>query len=127
MEARDTVSVLTVDDQPVFRDLAALVVRTTPGFASVGELASGEEAIDRIAELKPQLVIMDVRMPGIGGIEAARHITAAHPEIVVVLISIEDPVELPSAAAVSGAAAHVRKQEFGATLLRDLWAVYGRG
>ena len=116
---------MTVDDQPVFRDLARLVLQTTPGFRSVGELASGEEALAMIDELRPQLALVDVRMPGIGGIETARRISAAHPEIVVVLISMEDPVDLPSAAMSSGAAALVRKQDFGAVLLQELWSAHG--
>jgi DNA-binding NarL/FixJ family response regulator len=119
--------VLTVDDQAVFRDLARLVLSSTPGFVSVGEAASGEEALDLAAELEPQLVLVDVRMPGMGGIEAARRISAARPDAVVVLISIEDPVDLPSAAQTSGAVALVRKQDFGAALLRDLWAEHGSG
>jgi DNA-binding NarL/FixJ family response regulator len=119
------VSVLIVDDQAVFRDLARLVLRTTPGFVSVGEVESGEEALKVIGDLEPQLVIMDVRMPGMGGIEAARQIRSAHPETAVVLISIEDPVDLPSTAEGCGAAALVRKQDFGATLLRELWEAHG--
>jgi len=83
----EPVGVMTVDDQPVFRDLARLVLQTTPGFRSVGELASGEEALAMIDELRPQLALVDVRMPGIGGIETARRIASAHPEIVVVLVS----------------------------------------
>jgi two-component system, NarL family, invasion response regulator UvrY len=119
------VGVLTVDDQAVFRDLARLVLQTTPGFRSVGEAATGEDALALVAELGPDLVIVDVRMPGIGGIEAARRISAAHPDVVVVLISTEDPADLPSAAEDSGADALVRKQDFGAALLRDLWATHG--
>jgi DNA-binding NarL/FixJ family response regulator len=122
---RETVGVLTIDDQAVFRDLAALVLQTTPGFRSVGEATSGEEGLVMVAELKPQLVLVDVRMPGMGGIETARRIAAAHPDVVVVLISIEDPVDLPSGAEASGAAAVVRKQHFGASMLRDLWAAHG--
>lgn len=119
------VGVVTVDDQPVFRDLARLVLETTPGFTSVGEFSTGEEALAAIDELRPQLALVDVRMPGIGGIETARRISAAHPEIVVVLISVEDPVDLPSAAMSSGAVALVRKQDFGAVLLHELWATHG--
>lgn len=122
---RDAVGVLTIDDQAVFRDLARLVLQTTPGFTSVGEAASGEEALAMIDELKPQLALVDVRMPGMGGIEAARRIRAAHPEIVVVLISIEEPVDLPSTARDAGVAL-VRKQDFGAAMLRDLWEAHGR-
>jgi two-component system invasion response regulator UvrY len=70
------VSVLIVDDQPPFRRAAAAVVRMTPGFAVVGEAGSGEEAVERVAELGPGLVLMDINMPGINGIEATRLITA---------------------------------------------------
>lgn len=118
-------TVLVVDDQAVFRDLARLVLRTTPGFRSVGEVGSGEEALEMIGEVEPELVLVDVRMPGMGGIEAARRISAEHPETVVVLISLEEPVDLPSAADACGAAALVRKQDFGAALLRDLWEAHG--
>jgi DNA-binding NarL/FixJ family response regulator len=64
-------------------------------------------------------------MPGIGGIEAARRITSAHPDTVVVLISIEEPDEFSHAARASGAAALVRKQDFGPALLRSLWTMHG--
>jgi CheY-like chemotaxis protein len=123
--AQHPVRVLTVDDQAVFRDLAHLVLSTTPGFESVGEVASGEEALAVIDELKPQLVLVDVRMPGMGGIEAARRISESCPEMVVALISIEDPIDLPSTAQGSGAVAFVRKQDFGPSLLRELWAAHG--
>jgi DNA-binding NarL/FixJ family response regulator len=124
-EPEAVVDVLIVDDQSVFRDLARLVLRTTKGFRSVGEVGSGEEALEIIDEVKPQLVLVDVRMPGMGGIEAARQMSDAHPETLIVLISIEDPDELPSTAHDSGATALVRKQDFGPTMLRDLWARYG--
>jgi DNA-binding NarL/FixJ family response regulator len=119
------VTVFTVDDQRVFRDLARLVLQTTPGFRSVGEAASGEDALAAIERSRPQLVLVDVRMPGIGGIETARRISSAYPDTIVVLISIEDPVDVPSAAEACGAAALVRKQDFGATLLRDIWETFG--
>ena len=87
------VRVLTVDDQVVFRRAAHDVIAATPGFEPVGDAESGEEALAEVERLRPELVLLDVRMPGIGGIEAARRITAAHPETVVVLISIEDSEE----------------------------------
>ena len=87
------VRVLTVDDQIVFRRAAHDVIAATPGFEPVGDAESGEEALAEVERLRPELVLLDVRMPGIGGIEAARRIAAAHPETVVVLISIEDSEE----------------------------------
>jgi DNA-binding NarL/FixJ family response regulator len=119
------VRVLTVDDQAVFREVATDVIAATPGFESIGEAQSGEEALTAVGRLHPELVLLDVRMPGIGGIEAARRITADHPEIVVVLISIGDPDEIAHAARSCGAAEMVQKQDFGPGLLRQLWDKHG--
>jgi two-component system invasion response regulator UvrY len=123
--AADHVGVVTVDDQPVFRGAARDVIEATPGFEAVGEACSGEEALGVVDELAPQLVLVDVRMPGMDGIETAQRIRAAHPQVVIVLISIEDPENLPAAAATSGAAALVCKQDLGPRLLRSLWAAHG--
>jgi DNA-binding NarL/FixJ family response regulator len=119
------VGVVTVDDQPYFRVAAHDVVEATPGFDALGEACSGEEALGMVDESKPELVLVDVRMPGMDGIETARRIRAAHPEVVVVLISIEDPSNIPSDARSSGAAALVRKQDFKPSLLRELWLSHG--
>jgi two-component system invasion response regulator UvrY len=120
-----TVEVLTVDDQAVFRQVAKDVIAATPGFVSIGEAKSGEEAVAAVERLQPDLVLLDVRMSGIGGIEAARRITDDHPEAVVVLITIEDPVEIEHAAESCGAVELVRKQDFGPSLLRRLWDTHG--
>ncbi len=120
------VSVVTVDDQAVFRAVARDVIDATPGFELVGEASSGEAAVSVVDELNPQLVLMDVRMPGTDGTEAARQIKAAKPGVVVVLISIEEPAMVPSSAAECGAAALARKQDFGPAMLRDLWERHGR-
>jgi DNA-binding NarL/FixJ family response regulator len=119
------VAVLTVDDQDVFRRVAHDVIVATPGFESVGEARSGEEALGAVERLQPDLVLLDLRMPGIGGVEAARRITAAHPETVVVLISIEDLDEFAQDAQSCGAAALVSKQDFGPALLRTIWKTHG--
>jgi DNA-binding NarL/FixJ family response regulator len=120
------VKVLTVDDQAVFRRVAQDVIAATLGFEATGEAECGEEAIAAVERLHPDLVLLDVRMPGIGGIEAARRITAANPDTVVVLISIEEPDEFAHAARASGAAALVRKQDFGPALLHRIWTEHGQ-
>jgi len=116
------VSVLIVDDQVPFRRAAASVVRVTGGFEVVGEAGSGEEAVELADALAPGLVLMDINMGGISGIEAARRITAASPQVVVVLLSTYQVDDLPADAASSGAAAYVNKEEFGPQVLKDVWA-----
>jgi two-component system, NarL family, invasion response regulator UvrY len=115
--------VLVVDDQRLFRDVLRDVVLATPGMTLVGEAASGEAAVDAVEELSPRMVIMDKRMPGIGGIEAARLIRARRPEIVVVLVSVEVPD--PEVLEESGAVAFLHKRELSPRALADAWRTYG--
>jgi len=115
------VAVLIVDDQALFRRAAAAVVNMTRGFEVVGEAESGEEAVELAGSLSPALVLMDINMAGINGIEATRRITAHYPGIVVVLLSTYQAEDLPADAATSGAAAYVNKEEFGPQVLRQVW------
>jgi DNA-binding NarL/FixJ family response regulator len=117
--------VVTVDDQEVFRSVAREVVEATAGFVPAGEAASGEEALRLVEEVKPQLVLVDVRMPGMNGVETARRLSAAHLDLVIVLISLEDRSNVPSNIEESGAVAFMRKQDFGPAKLRQLWAAHG--
>jgi DNA-binding NarL/FixJ family response regulator len=114
------VRILTVDDQPPFRDAARRVIEATPGFESVGELTSAEEAFDFLSHGTADIVIMDVRMPDMDGIEAARLVAAECPDVTVLLVSAE-PLASPAADLLrSRAAAFARKQNFGPALLRML-------
>ena len=117
---------MTVDDQAVFRQAAREVIEATDGFEYLGEAASGEEALALAGELDPDLVLVDVRMPGIDGFETARRLSAAYPASTVVLISTECLDEDESWDELLGAAAFVRKQNFGPALLRRLWGDHGR-
>ena len=114
------VTVLVVDDQSPFRLAARSVVRATPGFEVVGEATSGEEALAQVEALSPGLVLMDINMPGLGGIEATRQIVAAHPEVAVVLLSTYDAEDLPADARTCGAKAYVHKEQFGPDVLESL-------
>jgi DNA-binding NarL/FixJ family response regulator len=122
----DGVSVLVVDDQAPFRSAARAVLAMTPGFEIVGEAASGEEGVTLAEQLEPALVLMDINMPGINGIEATRQITSARPETVVVLLSTYSADDLPADARSCGAATYVNKEEFGPDVLRELWSEHGR-
>ncbi len=113
------VRVLIVDDQEPFRRAMAAVVGETDGFVVVGSASSGEEALARAAALRPDLVLMDVHLPGIDGIEATRRLTGSSCGPVVVLLSTyaEDQFELAG----SGAASYVAKAAFGPDRLSAAW------
>jgi len=115
------VSVLIVDDQVPFRLAARAVLRRADGFELVGEAADGAEAVARVVELAPALVLMDINMPSMNGIEATREIMAAAPTTTVFLCSTYQQSDLPPEATTSGAAAYVNKEELTADLIRQLW------
>jgi DNA-binding NarL/FixJ family response regulator len=119
------VTVLAVDDQAIFLRAARELIAATPGFAQVGQAASGYEALELAAELRPDLVLIDVRMPGMDGIETARRLLASDPGVVVVLISLEEIRDIPSVASVD-VAAHLRKQDLSTRTLQRIWAAHGR-
>jgi DNA-binding NarL/FixJ family response regulator len=98
------------------------VIQATPGFEVVGEAAGGLEALEAVRALAPQLVLLDVRMPDLDGIEVALRLTATHPDTVVVLIAIADRSDLPSVAQLGDSVAIVRKEDFGPRLLRRVWS-----
>jgi two-component system, NarL family, invasion response regulator UvrY len=112
--------VLVVDDQPPFRRAARAVLEIARSFEIVGEVTSGEEAVDAAAALRPDLVVMDVQMAGIGGIEATRQIVATRPETIVVLVSSYRPEDVTKVVAESGARGFVAKDRFSASALEDL-------
>ncbi len=119
------VTVLIVDDQERFRQVLRELIATAHGFAVIGEASSGEEATRAVATLSPQLVLMDVVMPGMGGIAAARSILNNRPAPVVVLISVDDPSLDPGAVSLGARVACVRKQDLRPLRLRELWETRG--
>jgi DNA-binding NarL/FixJ family response regulator len=116
------VRVMLVDDQPsVLRAMAALV-EETPGFVVVGRAVSGEEALTAAALLLPDVVVMDVNLPGIDGLEATRRILSRSPATMVLLVSTYDEEAGASFVAESGAAAYVTKAGFGPDQLEAVWS-----
>ena len=114
--------VMIVDDQAPFRRAAAMVIGAMAGFEVVGEAESGEDAVELFESLAPGLVLMDINLPGINGIEATRRITSAHPEAKVILLSTYQASDLPSGTDACGAAGYVNKEEFGPAVVLDVWS-----
>jgi len=121
------VRVVTVDDHVAFLRAAEEVIRATPGFDVAGEATSGQAALAIADEAKPDLMLIDVHMPGMDGIEVASRLTELHADTTIVLISAQDLSQIPAAAGRCGAAAVVRKEDVGPRLLRRLWQAHGCG
>jgi DNA-binding NarL/FixJ family response regulator len=121
-----TACVLAVDDQPAFRSALRFVVAACRALVLGGEADSGEAAIGLVAELEPDLVLMDVQMPGMGGIAATREIKRLSRRTVVLLVSATHPDELPSEATECHADGIIWKGDLRPHVLEAIWAKHAR-
>lgn len=115
------VRVLIVDDQAPFREAARAVIDLTDGFEVAGEAETGEAAVESARELDPDLVLMDVNLPGINGLEATRQILAESQRVVILVLSTYEAQEYAPRVAEAGAAAYIPKSEFGPDRLKSAW------
>ena len=123
-----SVRVLIVDDQAPFREAARAVVELTEGFELAGEAETGEDAVERAREVNPDLVLMDVNLPGIDGLEATRRILReSDGRVVVLMVSTYEADEYAPRAAEAGAAGYIPKSEFEPDRLAEAWARAGTG
>ena len=118
--ADERVRVWVVDDQPSFRMATAATLAVMDDFVMAGECGTGESAIELLRTGGAGIVLMDIHMPGMGGIEATRRIRATHPDLMVLLMSTYDVEDLPSGAADCGAAAYLHKENLSPDLLTRL-------
>ena len=115
--------VLVADDHPMFRHGMVALLDAAPEFTVVGEAATGDEAIDLAAELQPDVILMDIRMPGVNGIEATRRIVHTSPHIRILIVTMSDDDASIFTAMRAGARGYVQKDAQKADMLRAIRAV----
>ena len=118
----DVVRVLVVDDVAAYLRAMLAVVAETPGFEVVGEASSGEDALIVATQSLPDLVLMDVHLPGIDGVEATRRLLLGARPPTVVLLSTYDDDAGQQFVARSGATAYVHKAVFSPDCLEQAWS-----
>jgi DNA-binding NarL/FixJ family response regulator len=116
------VRVLVVDDAPAFRAAAAAVLARTPGFTVIGEAPDGATALERAAQLGPELVLLDIHLPDTDGIAVCAQLLRRFPPPRVLLCSTYAVADLPPRALTCGALGYLPKDGLRPSVLRALWA-----
>jgi DNA-binding NarL/FixJ family response regulator len=115
------VRVLVVDDQQTYREAAQFVIEMSDGFELAGTAASGEECLGLTDQLLPDLVLMDINLPGINGLEATRRITSTHPDIEVIVFSTHSATDYAPRARSAGALGFIAKADLAPDVLTRVW------
>ncbi len=118
-----TIRILIADDHALVREGLRAVLGSEPDMAVVGEAATGKEVLERAAELRPDVILMDIQMPGINGIEASRRILNASPKVGVVVLTMFEDDESVFSAMRAGARGYVLKGAHPSEILKVLRAV----
>ena len=105
-----TTRVVIADDHPVFRAGMVAVLDDLPDIDVVGQAADGDQAVVAVAEHRPDVVLMDLRMPGVGGLEATARIRVEHPEVAVVVLTMDSDDDSVFAALRAGARGYLLKE-----------------
>jgi DNA-binding NarL/FixJ family response regulator len=121
------VRLLIVDDHAVIRRGIQSILRAWPEWEISGEASNGAEAVQLAASLKPEIVLMDISMPGMNGLEASRAIRKTNPEIKIILLTLHDSLEWVETALHAGARGYLLKSETENELIRALKTVAENG
>ncbi|HUB02571.1 MAG TPA: response regulator transcription factor [Terriglobales bacterium] len=124
-EPRTVVRVLLVDDHDVARRGIRSVLAGNPDLEVVGETADGEDAVRKAKDLHPDIILLDISLPGISGIDAAKSIHKISPESRIIFVSQHDSVRIAKDALSVGAAGYVVKSDAGRDLLAAIDAAQG--
>lgn len=119
-----SIAVLLVDDHAIVRDGLKTLLQAQPDLRVVGEAANGREAVGTAAQLRPDVVVMDISMPDMNGVEAARRIHAARPETRIVMLSMHGNAEHVYRALEAGATGYLLKESAGSELVAAIRAVH---
>jgi DNA-binding NarL/FixJ family response regulator len=117
------IRVLVADDHPLFRQGLGSLLRDSPETELVAEASGGAEVAALVEEMRPDVVVMDINMPGIDGVEATRRLTRAHPDVAVLVLTMMDDDAAVFAAMRAGARGYVLKGAAPAEILRAVVAV----
>lgn len=120
-------NILLVDDHPLMRKGLALTLESEPDLNVVGQAASAEDAIDEVDRLKPDLVIVDVSLPGMSGLEFIKHLHAMEPDLLTLVVSRHDESLYAERAIRAGARGYVMKLEADEVIVTAVRHVFGGG
>ena len=124
---QDNIRILVVDDHTLVREGTAQMLELTREFKVIGQASSAREALDKIRALSPEIVLMDIKMPGINGIEATRMIKQEWPEVEVIILSMYDEDEYVVEAVKAGATGYLLKDSTQEDLVRAIHIVHSGG
>jgi two-component system nitrate/nitrite response regulator NarL len=119
-----SIGLLIVDNHTLFRQGLVSLLQSEPGYRVVGEASNGEEALRLVPELSPDVVLMDVKMPGIGGVEATRRLVEGDPETRVLMLTVSEEEENLLAAIQAGARGYILKNADAGELLEAIQRVH---
>ena len=124
MRKTDKINVLVVDDHAILRDGIRALLDLNEDLKIVGEASDGKEAIEKVKDLSPDVVVMDIALPEIDGLEATRRIKKKYPQIQVLVLTQHDDKEYVLSAIKAGASGYVPKRALGSDLVSAIRAVY---